>query len=206
MQLLIYVPKSRCSGLGGREIIKHILFQNQILLMFFFILLLSFQVQGHIITACLTSVWNAILFWINNIISWYKIAILRLIELFQRGIRYLNKRNKKRLENMSMSSWLKLLTNTDYQLFCTENVKSIKYTFPVIDQNCIKKNCIKKLTNNGIFWTRLLFKKKSLFLDKNLLVPLFHIFNVITPYRDSFIVEKCINTNQNQMQFQSRFN
>lgn len=52
---------------------------------------------------------------------------------------------------MSMSSWLKLLTNTDYQLFCTENIKSIKYTFPVIDQNCIKKSCIKKLTNNGIF-------------------------------------------------------
>lgn len=58
----------------------------------------------------------------------------------------------------------------------------------------------------GYFEPDCYLKKKSLFLDKNLLVPLFHIFNVITPYRDSFIVEKIINTNQNQMQFQSRFN
>lgn len=41
-----------------------------------------FMVDGYIVTRCLTSVYNAILFRIDYIMSWYKKAVHRLMELF----------------------------------------------------------------------------------------------------------------------------
>lgn len=40
------------------------------------VLVVIVKVEGYIVTACMTSVR------IDNIVSWYKIAIYRLIELF----------------------------------------------------------------------------------------------------------------------------
>lgn len=84
-----------------------------------------FQVEGYIFTTCLTSVSNAIVFRVDNFMSWYKIAVRRLIELFLQGRWYRKEITKKTLKICKFSSRLKLLTNINYQLFCTENVRYI---------------------------------------------------------------------------------
>lgn len=106
----------------------------------------AFKVECYIATTCLTSVWKAILFRIDN-----KIAIHRLIKWYEIGMK-----SSKHLDNMSVlylkkNKWLGLTNHFDISIVFNISVFEISKFHCIIICMVVVYNCLCVLKSKSQF-------------------------------------------------------